>query len=115
MSPRSNRARSLPDIRHRAEGDDITPTAPSAETRAKVLLDKLGIDEVVAAGGSGGARDMIIFTIMYPKKVRTLLTWCIVGGTYSRPGLAGVYNMGEVRAVRAEGIDGVLQMPAWKE
>jgi 2-hydroxy-6-oxonona-2,4-dienedioate hydrolase len=79
------------------------------------LLDELGIDRVIAAGGSGGARDMIIFTIMYPEKVRKLLTWCIVGGTYSRLVLAGVYNMGELRAVRSEGIDGVIEMPGWKE
>ena len=84
------------------------------ETLGK-LLDELGIDQVIAAGGSGGARDMIIFTIMYPKKVRKLLTWCIVGGTYSRLVLAGVYNMGELRTVRSEGIEGVLNMPAWKE
>ena len=29
-----------------------------------LMLEKLGVDQVVAAGGSGGARDMIVFTLM---------------------------------------------------
>ncbi len=75
-----------------------------------LMLDELGIDKVVAAGGSGGARDMIIFTMMYPEKVTKLLTWCIVGGTFSTMSLAGVYILNELRTVRGRGIEGVLQM-----
>src|ERR1700744_2124238 len=30
-----------------------------------LMLEKLGIERVIAAGGSGGARDMIVFTLMY--------------------------------------------------
>ena len=75
-----------------------------------VMLEKLGIDRVVAAGGSGGARDMIVFTQMYPQKVRKLLTWCIVGGTYSTMSLAGVYIMNELRTVRSQGIEGVIKL-----
>src|SRR5262245_30293933 len=70
-----------------------------AETIGK-MLDKLGINRVIAAGGSGGARDMILFTIMYPEKVRKLITWCIVGGSYSTMLLAGVYVISELRTVR---------------
>jgi 2-hydroxy-6-oxonona-2,4-dienedioate hydrolase len=73
------------------------------------LLDKLGIDQVVAAGGSGGARDMIVFSMLYPEKVRKLITWCIVGGTFSSMSLAGVYVLGELRTVRAAGIEGVME------
>ena len=40
-------------------------------------------ERVVATGGSGGARDMICFTIMWPDLVRKLAVWSIVGGTYS--------------------------------
>jgi 2-hydroxy-6-oxonona-2,4-dienedioate hydrolase len=83
-----------------------------------VMLDKLGIKQVIAAGGSGGARDMIIFTIMYPKKVRKLITWCIVGGSYSTMLLANVYIINELRTVRRQGMQGVLEMGAgpfgWK-
>jgi pimeloyl-ACP methyl ester carboxylesterase len=80
-----------------------------AETMG-LMLDKLGIDKVVAAGGSGGARDMILFTMMYPKKVRKLITWCIVGGTYSTMSLAAVYILSELRTIRSQGINGILEM-----
>jgi pimeloyl-ACP methyl ester carboxylesterase len=81
--------------------------------RAEVLgglVQSLGLGPVVAAGGSGGARDSIIFTLMYPELVTKLAVWHIVGGVYSTMSLAGVYVMGELRAVRSGGIDGVLAM-----
>jgi 2-hydroxy-6-oxonona-2,4-dienedioate hydrolase len=80
-----------------------------AETMG-LMLDKLGIDKVIAAGGSGGARDMIVLTIMYPEKVRKLITWCIVGGSYSSMSLAGVYILNELRTIRSKGIDGICEM-----
>ena len=75
-----------------------------------LMLEKLGIKKVIAAGGSGGARDMILFTIMYPEKVRKLVTWCIVGGTYSTMSLAGVYILDELRTIRTKGIEGILEL-----
>ncbi len=88
-----------------------------AETMGR-MLDKLGIDKVIAAGGSGGARDTILFTIMYPDKVRKLITWAIVGGSYSSMLLANVYVINELRTVRRLGIEGILEMGAgpfgWK-
>ena len=75
-----------------------------------LMLKKLGVEQVVAAGGSGGARDSIIFTIMWPDLVRKLAVWTIVGGTYSTIALAGVYVMNELRTVRSRGIEGVLEM-----
>jgi pimeloyl-ACP methyl ester carboxylesterase len=75
-----------------------------------LMLEKLGIKQVVAAGGSGGARDMILFTIMYPRMVRKLITWCIVGGTYSTMSLAGVYILNELRVIRTQGIAGICEM-----
>jgi 2-hydroxy-6-oxonona-2,4-dienedioate hydrolase len=74
------------------------------------LVKALGIEKVVAAGGSGGARDSIIFTLMYPELVTRLAVWHIVGGVYSEMSLAGVYILNELRAVRAAGIEGVMQM-----
>jgi 2-hydroxy-6-oxonona-2,4-dienedioate hydrolase len=80
-----------------------------AETMG-TLLKTLGIDQVVSAGGSGGARDSIVFTLMYPELVTKLAVWHIVGGVYSQLSLAGVYNLNELRTVRSQGIDGVIKM-----
>lgn len=75
-----------------------------------LMIKELGIRQVVAAGGSGGARDSIIFTIMYPELVRKLALWHIVGGVYSQISLTGVYVLNELRTVRAQGIEGVVKM-----
>jgi pimeloyl-ACP methyl ester carboxylesterase len=75
-----------------------------------VMLKELGVQQVIAAGGSGGARDSIIFTIMWPELVRKLLVWAIVGGNYSRIALANVYVMNELRTVRSKGMEGVMEM-----
>jgi 2-hydroxy-6-oxonona-2,4-dienedioate hydrolase len=85
-----------------------------------LMVEKLGIGPVIAAGGSGGARDMILFSMMYPDKVRKLITWAIVGGTFSTMSLAGIYVLGELRTVRAAGIEGIIEMSGtsgfgWKE
>jgi pimeloyl-ACP methyl ester carboxylesterase len=74
------------------------------------MLQELGVEQVVAAGGSGGARDSIVFTIMWPDLVRKLAVWSIVGGTYSTMLLAGAYVMNELGAVRAKGIEGVIEL-----
>ncbi|HEX3454943.1 MAG TPA: alpha/beta hydrolase, partial [Gaiellaceae bacterium] len=81
--------------------------------RAETLglaLKALGVEQVVAAGGSGGARDSIIFTIMWPDLVTKLATWHIVGGSYSTIVLANVYVINELRAVRAGGIEAILEL-----
>jgi len=75
-----------------------------------LLVRELGIERVVATGGSGGARDMIIFTIMWPDLVRKLAVWSIVGGTFSTMLLATAYVLDELRTVRSKGIEGVLEM-----
>lgn len=75
------------------------------------MIEQLGLGPVVALGGSGGARDSIVFTIMYPQLVTKLGVWSIVGGTFSSMSLAGVYSMSELRTVRSKGIEGVLEMP----
>ena len=75
-----------------------------------LLVQELGIERLVATGGSGGARDMIIFTIMWPDLVRKLAVWSIVGGTFSTMLLATAYVLDELRTVRSQGIEGVLEM-----
>ncbi len=79
------------------------------------LVEQLGIASVVAAGGSGGAGDSIVFTLRFPHLVTRLLVWSIVGGTYSSMSLAGVYVLNELRAVRSGGIDAVAQLPGWRD
>ncbi len=74
------------------------------------LLKQLGITKVVSVGGSGGARDSIVFTLMYPELVTKLATWHIVGGNYSSMSLAGVYILNELRAVRSGGIEAVIKL-----
>jgi len=74
------------------------------------MVRALGIGQVVAAGGSGGARDSIVFTLMYPELVTRLAVWHIVGGVFSTMSLAGVYTMNEIRTVKAAGIEGVMRM-----
>jgi pimeloyl-ACP methyl ester carboxylesterase len=84
-----------------------------------LLLKKLGIEQVVATGGSGGARDTIIFTLLWPELVRKMALWTIVGGTYSTMALAHVYCMTELRTVRTKGIEGILELESqaggWSE
>jgi 2-hydroxy-6-oxonona-2,4-dienedioate hydrolase len=75
-----------------------------------LMLQQLGVEQVVATGGSGGARDMIIFTIMWPDLVRKLAVWSIVGGTYSTMLLATAYVLDELGTVRKQGIEGVIEM-----
>src|ERR1700677_2095358 len=48
-----------------------------------LMCKELGIDQIVAVAGSGGARDSIIFTLMWPDLVSRLAVWHIVGGNYS--------------------------------
>ena len=75
-----------------------------------LMVKQLGIEQVVSLGGSGGARDSIIFTMMWPELVRKLGVWCIVGGTYSTIVLANVYVMNELRVIRSRGIEGIPEM-----
>lgn len=79
------------------------------------MLEILGTGPVVAAGGSGGARDMIIFADLYPHLVTKLAVWSVVGGTFSTINLAAFYLLAELRAVQTTGIEGVLRLPAWAE
>jgi 2-hydroxy-6-oxonona-2,4-dienedioate hydrolase len=75
-----------------------------------LLVQELGIERLVATGGSGGARDTLIFTIMWPELVRKLAVWSIVGGTYSTMALAGAYVMSELQTVRTRGIEGIIEL-----
>jgi pimeloyl-ACP methyl ester carboxylesterase len=85
--------------------------------RAEVLaglLKELDMAPAVIAGGSGGARDSILTVMLHPEVATKLITWSIVGGVYSTISLAGVYVLPNIHAVRAAGIEAVLEMAEWK-
>lgn len=85
-----------------------------AETLAG-LLTTLDLGPCVLAGGSGGARDSILTTILYPELVTELVVWNIVGGMYGQLNLAAVYVLPSLQAVRGLGIEGLLSVPEWQE
>jgi pimeloyl-ACP methyl ester carboxylesterase len=78
-----------------------------------LLLKKLDLGPVIIAGGSGGARDSMVITMMYPELVRKLAIWSIVGGVYSTLNLLGLYIMRELQALGSGGLDAFIEIPDW--
>jgi 2-hydroxy-6-oxonona-2,4-dienedioate hydrolase len=77
------------------------------------LLSRLELAPCVIAGGSGGARDSILTTILHPEVASKLVVWAIVGGVYGTVALS--HNvLPSITAVRALGMDGLLASEPWK-
>ena len=53
------------------------------------LITGLDIGPCIIAGGSGGARDSMLTTMLYPEIVTKLVVWNIVGGVYGSFVLGG--------------------------
>ena len=85
-----------------------------AETLHAVITG-LDIGPCIIAGGSGGARDSILTTMLYPDIVTKLVVWNIVGGVYGSLALAGHYVMPSIQAVRGMGIEGLMRVKEWRE
>ena len=79
------------------------------------LITGLGIGPCIIAGGSGGARDSILTTILHPEVDTKLVVWNIVGGVYGSFVLGSYYLVPSILAVRGLGIKGLLQVDEWKE
>jgi pimeloyl-ACP methyl ester carboxylesterase len=79
------------------------------------LITGLGIEQCIIAGGSGGARDSMLTTMLYPEIVRKLVVWNIVGGVYGSFVLGGHYVVPSILAARGAGIEGLLRVSEWKE
>ena len=79
------------------------------------LITGLGIEPCIIAGGSGGARDSMLTTMLYPEIVTKLVVWNIVGGVYGSFVLGGHYITPSIMAVRGLGIEGLLRVGVWKE
>lgn len=79
------------------------------------LIAKLDIGPCVIAGGSGGARDSMLTTMLHPELVTKLVVWNIVGGVYGSFVLGSYYIVPSILAVRGSGMNGVARVQEWKE
>ncbi|MBF6352349.1 alpha/beta hydrolase [Nocardia flavorosea] len=79
------------------------------------LLTELETGPVILAGGSGGARDSMLTTMLYPELVNRLVLWNIVGGVYGTFNLGAHYVLPSLQAVRGMGIEGLLKLKEWQE
>jgi 2-hydroxy-6-oxonona-2,4-dienedioate hydrolase len=85
-----------------------------AETLYK-LLTALGVERCIIAGGSGGARDSILTTMLYPELVEKLVVWNIVGGIYGTFVLGSFYIIPSILAARGTGMEGVVKVQEWRD
>jgi 2-hydroxy-6-oxonona-2,4-dienedioate hydrolase len=79
------------------------------------LLTALDTGPCIIAGGSGGARDSMLTTMLYPELVSKLVVWNIVGGVYGMYQLGAFYVLPSIQAVRWSGIEGLLKVPEWRQ
>ncbi|MDR3665081.1 MAG: alpha/beta hydrolase [Mycobacterium sp.] len=79
------------------------------------LITKLDIGPCVLAGGSGGARDSMLTTMLYPELVTKLVVWNIVGGVYGQFVLGSYYIVPSILAVRSGGMKAVAAVGEWRE
>lgn len=79
------------------------------------LITKLDIGPVILLGGSGGARDSMLTTMLYPELVKKLVVWNIVGGVYGSFVLGSYYIVPSILAVRGAGMKGVAGVSEWQE
>ena len=79
------------------------------------LITKLDIGPVILLGGSGGARDSMLTTMLYPELVRKLVVWNIVGGVYGSFVLGSYYIVPSILAVRGGGMKDVARIGEWRE
>jgi pimeloyl-ACP methyl ester carboxylesterase len=81
----------------------------------RALITSLGEGPCILAGGSGGARDSMLTTMLYPELVTKLVVWNIVGGVYGSFVLGSYYIVPSILAVRGAGMNGVAQVAEWQE
>jgi pimeloyl-ACP methyl ester carboxylesterase len=79
------------------------------------LITELGIGPCIIAGGSGGARDSMLTTMLYPEIVTKLVVWNIVGGVYGSFVLGSYYIIPNILAVRGAGMKAVAQIGEWQD
>ena len=77
-----------------------------------LLLKEIGVDSVTAIGGSGGSLDTIRFALMWPELVNKVAVWSVIGGPISAIVGANWAYINDLRVVRSNGIEGVMEMTA---
>ena len=85
---------------------------PHARRNTAQLITGLDIGPCIIAGGSGGARDSMLTTMLYPEMVTKLVVWNIVGGVYGSFVLGGHYIVPSILAVRGTGIKACCTSPS---
>jgi pimeloyl-ACP methyl ester carboxylesterase len=78
------------------------------------LLTALDAAPCIIAGGSGGARDSLLTVMLYPELATKVVVWNIVGGVIGTFSLGAYYALPSIRAVRVEGMEGVVNLPEWQ-
>ena len=79
------------------------------------LLTALDTGPCIIAGGSGGARDSMLTTMLYPELATKLVVWNIVGGIYGTFVLGSFYIVPSILAARGTGMDAVIKVSEWRE
>jgi pimeloyl-ACP methyl ester carboxylesterase len=79
------------------------------------LLEHLGLTPAIVAGGSGGARVSMITVAKYPEVARALALWWVTGGTHGYVVNASHYCVGSIKAAWVHGMEGVADLPEWRE
>ena len=79
------------------------------------LITSLDIGPCIIAGGSGGARDSMLTTMLYPEIVRKLVVWNIVGGVYGTFVLGSHYVVPTLLAFRGNRMQAVIGIREWRE
>lgn len=84
-----------------------------AETLHK-LVTGLGFERCILAGGSGGARDSMLTTMLYPRWSPS--SWCGTSSAASTAPSCSVPSTSfPASAVRGTGMDGVVKVAEWRE
>ena len=79
------------------------------------LLEHLGVDDVVIAGGSGGARVSLLAAARHRGVARALALWWISGGPYGLLTLGTHYCGDSIAAAWRSGMEAVAALPEWAE
>jgi 2-hydroxy-6-oxonona-2,4-dienedioate hydrolase len=79
------------------------------------LMRALEVGPGVIAGGSGGSRDSMLATMLYPEIATKLIVWNIVGGVYGSYVLGAHYLLPSIQALMDKGIEGLVALPEWQE
>lgn len=79
------------------------------------LLDHLGIDRVIAGGGSAGCRLSLQLAICHPERVTALLLWWVTGGQFAAQTLGHQYYGQYIGIARTGGMEAVAASPFYAE